>query len=203
MGHDDLVEPLEYRPTFVRVLSVVTWVLLVLTELAIARESTADALRWLPVLGFLGACVYVLFWRPAIRVDDSGVTVVNLVRDVHIPWRRLEAIDTRFSLTLQWADRTVAAWAAPAPGRAQALRQSRQDTAALAAMGTALDHGLRSSATPNSDSGGAALMVRVRWEQALGRPAAGDDGPVVTRVAWIPVLLLVATGAAAAVAVLA
>jgi hypothetical protein len=202
MRHDEDVEPLEYRPTFVRGLSVVTWVLLAVTEIAIAGESSADALRWLPVLALFAASVYVLFWRPAILVDDTGVTVVNLIRDVHIPWRRLEALDTRFSLTLHSEERTVAAWAAPAPGRSQALRQSRRDTAALAAMGTALDHGLRSSAAPNSDSGGAALMVRVRWEHALARPPAGDDGPVTTRIAVLPVALLVVTAAAAAVAVL-
>jgi hypothetical protein len=69
-------------------------------------------------------------------------------------------------------------------------------------MGTALDHGLRSSTSPNSDSGGAALMVRVRWEQALGRPAAGDDGPVTSRIAVLPLVLLALTAAATAVAVL-
>jgi hypothetical protein len=198
------VGPLVYRPTFVRVLSVVTWVLLALALVVTAAGDPAEGLRWLPVLGLVAAAVYVMFWRPSVEVDDEGVTVRNLLRDVRIPWARLEAIDTRYSLSLDTASRRFTAWAAPAPGRSQALRQSRKDAEGLAALGTSLDHGLRSSATPNSDSGGAALMVRARWEQALARPGTTADGaPAVSvTVAPLPVLLLAVTAVGTALSVL-
>lgn len=189
--------PLVYRPTFVRVLSVVTWALLVLGVVLTALDDVGTGLRWLPLLAFAAAAVYVLFWRPSVEVDDEAVTVRNLVRDVRVPWPRLESLDTRYSLTLFTDARKVAAWAAPAPGRSQALRQSKTDALALQSLGTSLQHGLRSSATPNSDSGGAALMVTARWERARGLPQPDAVPPVTARVAVVPLTALVVTGLAA------
>lgn len=202
MGHDGAVGPLVYRPTFVRVLSVVTWALLALGLVLTTVDDPAAGLRWLPVLAFGAALVHVLFWRPSVEVDDDAVTVRNLVRDVRVPWRRLDSIDTRYALTLFVDERRVSAWAAPAPGRSTALRQSKQDSLALQSLGTSLQHGLRSSATPNSDSGGAALMVKARWERALSVPAPAEAPEVTTRVARGPAALLVVTGVAALVSVL-
>lgn len=190
MGHDGAVPPLVYRPTFVRALSVVTWVLLAGALVGTAAADPAEALLWLPVLALAAAVVYVLFWRPSVEVDDDAVTVRNLVRDVRIPWRRLDAVDTRYSLSLESGDRRYTAWAAPAPGRSNALRQSRYDTLALQSLGTNVQDGLRSSAVPNSDSGGAALMVRARWERALATsPPRDEDGePVSVRFVALPAL---------------
>lgn len=202
MGHDGGVGPLVYRPTFVRVLSVVTWVLLALGLVLTAVDDPVVGLRWFPVIAFGAVLVHVLFWRPSVEVDDDAVTVRNLVRDVRIPWRRLDSIDTRYSLTLYSEDRRVSAWAAPAPGRSTALRQSKQDSLALQSLGSSLQHGLRSSATPNSDSGGAGLMVRARWERALSLPEPAGVPEVTTRVARVPVALLLVTGVAALVSVL-
>ena len=182
--------PLVYRPTFVRALSVVTWVLLALALVGTVADDPAGALRWLPVLALAAAVVFVLFWRPSVEVDDDAVTVRNLVRDVRIPWRRLDAVDTRYSLRLESGDRRYSAWAAPAPGRSHALRQSRYDSLALQSLGTNLQDGLRSSAVPNSDSGGAALMVRARWERALATSRQRDEDaePVSVRFAPLPAL---------------
>ncbi|MFZ5871972.1 MAG: hypothetical protein ACOYXW_15785, partial [Actinomycetota bacterium] len=55
----------------------------------------------------------------------------------------------------------------------------------------------RSSATPNSDSGGAALMVTARWERARGLPQPDAVPPVTARVAVVPLTALVVTGLAA------
>jgi hypothetical protein len=196
------VPPLVYRPTFVRGLSLLTWGLLALALVGTAVRSPAEGLRWLPVLGLVAAVVYVLFWRPSVEVDEEAVTIRNLVRDVRVPWPRLDAVDTRYSLTLESDGRRYAAWAAPAPGRSQALRQSRHDALALQSLGTNLQHGLRSSATPNSDSGGAALMVRARWERALSQAGTGagaragatGDGEeqVTVRLAPVPVVVVLA-----------
>jgi hypothetical protein len=194
-----LVPSLVYRPTMVRVLSVVSWLVLAVLWGSMVADDAGEALRWLPLLALLAALVYVLFWRPAVEVDDEAVTLRNLARDIRVPWSRLEAVDTRYSLTLHTADRRFAAWAAPAPGRSLALRQSRRDAAALAALGSDLDYGLRSSSAPNTDSGGAALMVRSRWEHALRQPRVrGDDSapPVQVTLAAVPLVLLAVTTAA-------
>lgn len=165
--------PLVYRPTFVRGLSLLTWALLAVAAAATVLRSPAGGLQRLPVLALVAAAVYVLFWRPSVEVDDEAVTLRNLVRDVRVPWQRLDAVDTRYALTLESGGHRYAAWAAPAPGHSQALRQSRKDALALQSLGTSLQHGLRASAVPNSDSGGAALMVRSRWERALSQAGGG------------------------------
>jgi hypothetical protein len=196
--------PLVYRPTAARALCVVTWVLLAGTLATTAWRNPVAGLRWLPVLGLVAAVVFALFWRPSVEVDDDAVTMRNVVRDIRVPWARLDAVDTRYALSLHAQGRRYAAWAAPAPGRSQALRQSRRDAEALSALGTNLEHGLRASATPNSDSGGASLLVRTRWEQALsGSAARSGDGPAVTvTIAGAPVAALAATTLGTVVAVL-
>lgn len=196
--------PLVYRPAAVRVLSVIAWTLLAGSLAATAWRDPADGLRWLPVVALAASVVYALFWRPSVEVDDDAVTVRNVVRDVRVPWSRLDAIDTRYALSLHAEGRRYTAWAAPAPGRSQALRQTRRDAEALAALGTDLQHGLRSSATPNSDSGGAALLVRARWEQAAPHAGAPSrDGPRVrVRLAGVPVAALAGTSLGTAIAVL-
>jgi hypothetical protein len=203
MRHDEGVGPLVYRPTLVRLLSVVTWALLAVVLVATAAADPLDGLRWAPVLALVAALAYAMFWRPSVEVDDDAVTVRNVVRDVRVPWQRLESVDTRYSLMLEAGGRRYAAWAAPAPGRLSGVRQSRRDAAALAALGADLDHGLRASAVPNSDSGGAAIMVRARWEQA-GSAARRTRDAEPTQVRWAPVPLvaLAVTAAATVVAVL-
>jgi hypothetical protein len=37
------------------------------------------------------AVAWAVFVRPAVLLDASGVTLRNIVRDVHIPWTRLTA----------------------------------------------------------------------------------------------------------------
>lgn len=202
MGDDARVSPLVYRPTFVRVLSVLTWVLLAVALVATAVADPADGLRWAPLLAGVGAVVHALFWRPSVEVDDEGVTVRNVVRDVRVPWSRLDAVETRYALTLTTGSRRITAWAAPAPGSASLVRQSRREAAGLAALGVDLDRGLQSSASPGSDSGGAAFMVRARWEQALARPAPDPPGDVRVRWAAVPLLLLSVSAVGTLLAVL-
>src|SRR4051794_26726255 len=109
---------LVYRPTMSRVLFGcfvafgVWWVL----DEAIERHSAHAVVSafWLIAVGAALAC---LFWRPAVLVDDAGVSLRNLVRDVRIPWRSLEEIETRFALTLHAGGRRHQSWAGSAPGR--------------------------------------------------------------------------------------
>jgi hypothetical protein len=76
------------------------------------------ALAWLLVVG---AAIYAVFWRPAVIVDDDGVLLLNVLRDVRVPWAALEAVETRYALTLVTAEHRYASWAAGAPGRGSGL----------------------------------------------------------------------------------
>ena len=71
--------------------------------------STAPLL----LVAFLG---WQFFWLPAVVVHDGGVTLENPFRTVLVPWAALVHVDTRYALTLVTAQKSYAAWAAPAPG---------------------------------------------------------------------------------------
>lgn len=63
------------------------------------------------------AVAWSLFVRPAVLLDDEGVTIRNVVRDVHIPWTRLTDVTSRWNLKVFVGDRGYGAWAISAHER--------------------------------------------------------------------------------------
>ncbi|HET9657185.1 MAG TPA: PH domain-containing protein [Kineosporiaceae bacterium] len=145
------------------------WVISALTGSGLSWTAGAWLLTGVVVL-------YALFWRPAVVVGSDAVRLVNIVREVRVPWACLEGIQTRFVLTLTADGRDYASWAASAPGRRRTAGllagQSRGSTAAVAAESATLPrrgwlqegHAPdRSSRDLGSDSGAAAFMVEQAW----------------------------------------
>ena len=194
-----------------RVLAGVVWASLVVYLVLLVLQGTRDeALRFLPIAALVSLVVHATFWRPAVLVDDDGVQLRNVLRDVAVPFARLDAIDTRYALRLESGDRTYTAWAAPAPGRTSAMSLTRREASASALLGADLAQGFSASAAPNTDSGGAALMVRLRWQRWLERDTVARatrtgspvGAPPAVRTTWnVPVavggaVLLAASAAA-------
>lgn len=189
-----------YQPGFMRALAVVWFGLAVIfTVEVLVRGDAPQAVRQVVVLAALTAVVYVLCWRPAVVVDDDAVTLVNLVRDVRVPWHRLEGIETRFAMALLTERGTFTSWAAPAPGRFGA-GVSRSDVAMQRAVRRdADDSGIRASMSPSSDSGAASLMVEQRRQlRAEATRPVGEDVAVRWR---LPLVLLMLASVAAMTAV--
>jgi hypothetical protein len=210
---------LVYRPTVSRV-SVVGFVLFALWW-AVDDLVTGDGGN-LPVTGpvllAIGIALWGVFWRPAVIVDDTGVDLLNVVRDVHVPWRVLELVETRYALTLHVGERRYRSWAAGAPGRpvpvpARAASGSSPDKAgAREHVATGDAEAVRASRSLRGDSGAAAFMVEQRWEAQRSRkpapagpaPAAADGAAAAAadrqvRVRWVwhwPVAVVVALVAA-------
>lgn len=136
-----------------------------------------------PVLLALGAVVYGLFWRPAVVVDDEAVELLNIVRNVRVPWTLLEGVETRFALTLLVGERQYRSWAAGAPGRPAPMGQhgAGRREAARDHHPTGESPAVRSSRSLRGDSGAAAFMVEQRWEQRRHQPTTGS--PAV-QVGW-------------------
>ena len=65
-------------------------------------------LAWL-VLGM--ACAWVVFLRPAVVLDQQGVTLRNLVRNVSIPWPVLSDVEFRWNVRVFAGERGYTAWA--------------------------------------------------------------------------------------------
>jgi len=160
-------------------------------DLALAGR-VAELVRALPWLLLVGVVDYAVFWRPAVLVDDEGVGLRNIVRDVRVPWGALTALDTRYALTLVTDGGRYQSWAAAAPGKPSLLKRGffdrrlasgqevpeagRRDAADPRWLAEGA-RGERSSAALTSDSGAAAFLVDQRWRrwQATTATAARPD----------------------------
>jgi hypothetical protein len=60
---------------------------------------------------FALAVIWSIFVRPAVLLQVEGVTVRNVVRDVHIPWTQLTEVTSRWNLKVFAGDRGYTAWA--------------------------------------------------------------------------------------------
>jgi len=165
------------RPSGVRVLALVTWVM-VLVYLALTITSgLQQLLLFSPTAALVCFLVYILFWRPRLVVDGQGVTLVNVLRDVRIPFSRIRSVQTRYTMTVETEEGDFSSWAAPAPGRTSAMSLSRREASGANLMGADLSQGIGASTAPNTDSGAAALLVRHRWQvwEEKARKGAPDE----------------------------
>jgi hypothetical protein len=192
---------LVYRPGFSRALYVVFVVFVVWwavdAAMNMAPGPAVVTVLWLLAVSAALAC---LFWRPAVLVDDAGVELKNVLRDVRVPWQALEEIETRYTLTLYCGGRRYQSWAGAAPGRpsitgrllgggAGALTggparhdQALPDPRWTSGGGTAA---AASSRDLRADSGATAFMIEQRWEQwrtTAGRLAPTEDARA--EVSW-------------------
>lgn len=194
---------LVYQPGFMRGCAVLWFVLAAALAVEVVLRTPVEvAAGRLLLLAAATVVVHVVFWRPAVVVDDDAVTLRNLVRDVRVPWHLVEAVDTRFALAVLTPSGTYTSWAAPAPGRFTG-GLSRQDVAYRAAIGQGDGSVLRASTAPNSDSGAAAFLVEQRrYARAAATRRAGERVEVVWQWPLIALLVLCAAAAAGALAML-
>ncbi|MGO4690947.1 PH domain-containing protein [Glaciibacter sp. 2TAF33] len=179
--------PYRYRPLFGRVLTAAVAVICVVGIVGlVVLGDWASLWPTLWPLLFFAVLVYALFWRPVISIDERGITVVNVLRTVFLPWAALERIDTRYTLTLYTPTRKVPVWAAPGP-------TARRSTASERGVG-----GDSSTAGPASLR--IANVVTEQWDALRDGGALTESDPetgVTVRTHWITLaalaLLLVAS----------
>jgi hypothetical protein len=179
----------EFRPSFGRALTVFVAAVAGVAFVAMLVAEPATALRAAPLLALGAGACWALFWRPAVEVSDGGVRLVNPLRTIDLSWPSIQAVDTKFALTLITAYGRYTAWAAPAPGARGVMRATRQDTANLPASARHAGT-IRPGDLPSSPSGEAALLIRRHWESL--RDAGHLDDPKLERDA-APVTWHVAT----------
>jgi len=90
---------------------------IVWSMLADTSGFSARGVAW----GFaLLAVSYVVFLRPCVRVDDEGIVIRNIVRDVHVPWGSFDEARSTWSLMIDSREGSYASWAIAgtvSPGR--------------------------------------------------------------------------------------
>jgi hypothetical protein len=131
------------------------------------------------LVAFLG---WLLFWRPAVVINDKGVTLENPFRTIMVPWTELVTVDTRYALTLVTPGKSYASWAAPAPGIWGGRNARPEDLRGLPGSTYGPGQSVRPGDLKSTDSGQAARQVRLRWQELIeaGGLEAGADGAGVT-----------------------
>lgn len=154
-----------YRPAFGRGLAVAVAVVcaaaLVLTLLQDGVSSFTGSLPWLLLVVWL---VWAIFWAPEIRVDDAGVHLVNVTRTLHLPWPAIQAVDTKWALTLITRYGKFSAWAAPVSGRRSGREMAPGDLDALPESTFGPGRSIRPGDDPGTPSGKAAMAIRRRLQ---------------------------------------
>ena len=152
------------------------------------------------------AVVWSLFVRPAVLLDEDGVIIRNVVRDVHIPWVRVTDVDFRWNLKVFVGDRAYTSWAISS----QVERPKGASGGMFAMMPGRLDKFANADAQPSRSapkvtaSAVARAMEQAKEEHseavAKGTVVAAPDAPVW--MTWVPMALVIVLLPASAVVAL-
>jgi len=144
---------------------------------------------------FALALVWSLFVRPTVVLDDDGVTLRNVFRDIHIPWVRVTDAESRWNLKVLVGDRAYTAWAISS----QVERPKGVSGGMFGMLPGRLEKYARADARPLTPAQKVtASMVARSIEQAKeeyaeavaqGALAAAPDGQV--RIAWVPMVFAI------------
>lgn len=167
---------------------------------ALSVGSLVFASKWVLLPGALSiwfaasVILYALMVRPKVVVARAGITVVNPIRTIDLPWSAIEQLDNRYALTIATATAKFTAWAAIAPSRYQARRIDQSDLKSTYLSNRTL---IRAADSPLSETGGV-MMLAEYWKRELGTHS--EVAPVSIRFDWLTIGLLVAAVVVIAVA---
>ena len=156
--------PVEFRARHGGLLTMATAAICVLAVALTLADDVSQGVQLLPAAVIPPLVVWIFYGRPAVVVSDGGVEIRNVLRTVTLPWPAIIRVDTKYALTLETAYGTYAAWAAPAPTRAQTTQSARTDAGHLHES-TSIGGGVRPGDLTSSTSGQAAEYIRRRWHK--------------------------------------
>jgi hypothetical protein len=153
------------------------------------------------------ALMWSLFIRPAVVLDGDGVTVRNVVRDVHIPWVQVTDVEYRWNLKVFVGDLGYTAWAISSQverpkrltgGMFGNFMSPRLDRYASA------DAHLSTTAQKVTASMVARSIVQAKkeYEEAVAQGALSAAPDAQVRITWVPLALAILLLPAIAVVVL-
>jgi hypothetical protein len=173
-------------------MSAVTGLLLLLS--LIRNWASYPRLSFAAWVLFGLAVAWAVFVRPAVLLDASGVTLRNIVRDVHIPWTRLTGVTSRWNLKVLAGDQGYNAWAVSAQ-----VERRKSASAAMSRVPGRLHRaagggaGLSVTAPKATAQSVAWLITAAKQEYdesvVLGELPAAPDARV--RITWVPLVIAV------------
>src|SRR6201996_3425466 len=145
---------------------------------------------------------YACGLRPRVIADDRGLTVVNPIREWHLPWSSLRAVDVRdwVRFTCAGRSRPVESWALFATARVKrnSRERARDYTAKTPSINRLPDEARHLISLPAVVVIANHIEARLRTEQAAAKRAqkaaakageapSGDEGGGTARWAWLPI----------------
>jgi hypothetical protein len=189
-----------FQPRVSRLLAWACWAVATFGVVASVLEGGPRALAGVVPLLFVAYLGWVLFWRPAVVVSDTAVVLENPFRVVEVPWEALVQVDTRYSLTLITPGRKYSAWAAPAPGIWGGRNAHPDHLRGLPESSYGPGKSVRPGDLKSTDSGAAAQIVRIRWQQVLesglAEPGRAAEINVRSTIVWSRIAVAVVLAAA-------
>lgn len=140
----------------------------------VTEEGLTAVLTTLAPVTLAGVLGWAVFWNPRAEVSDDGITIVNVWRTIHVPWRRFKQADSKWALAVTTTDgRTFTSWAVPAgSGFGARMAPNRQQHGGWAPTERKL------GSTGTAEAAALAIAERVR---ELPKPD-GAGAPVTTTV---------------------
>lgn len=170
-----------FRPRFNRALSIVGWIVVacIVVGIVVTSGLSNDSIWLLPALAAVTVVIWVALWRPHLAVDDTGVTIANIVQTVGVPWGALIHLDVTYALRVHVPGRAIMVDAAPAPGRMGGAVARR----GIAPQGTRVGERVAVGELLTTDSGKAAALIRARWDalRDAGQIAVGEAETIPVR----------------------
>lgn len=99
-----------------------------LASIVIVADDVRELSRSVPFLLAAALLVWIVFGYPRVEVSDGGITLVNVVRTVHVPWPCFTGADARWNLRIDTRSGSYTSWALPAgSGTARRLPNRREE----------------------------------------------------------------------------
>lgn len=149
------------------------------------------------VIVFVTGVMYACALRPRVVADGTGIIVVNPLRDHHVPWAAVTAVDVGDVLQVHCQrpdggrDKVVHSWALQSPRRRRAraeLRARRAGSPRPAGYARLPAEARQLAARDQAEVTAQALAGRAAAAGAPGAPGGGPDGGAWTaQWAWWPI----------------
>ena len=191
--HDPLHQEV-FRPRFAPILAYVWYVVGGLLALDLIRRGDARSITLgLGVILLISVGLYAGAQRPSVIVDDLGLTMRNLVRDVYVPWHEVQRVGVVWALSIETAEGEFRSWAVTA---ANPHRRSLARRKNIFGFGAPPPESFEEADDISSVPGAVSATIAVRQEKARKH---GPMGEISVRLVWevligfaVAVLLVVA-----------
>ncbi len=137
-----------------------------LAQLIFYPSAGSNLLVDLSVAIFVAAAAYLLWVRPKLILRETDLVVVNPFQRTLVNYADITELRTKWALQIDYADKSVQVWVAPANGKGRWISEStlRWKSDRVPLSDTRIVEHTSMSQSTRSDSGLAASLIRERMK---------------------------------------